>query len=44
MDFESFITEGKVVIGEKDIQKAKALIKISENNVNYCGLKPTAFS
>ena len=33
MIFEEFIQQGKVVIGTKDPQKAKALIKMSENNI-----------
>ena len=33
MIFEDFIREGKVIIGTKDTQKAKALIKMSENNI-----------
>lgn len=31
MDFTAFMQEGKVIKGEKDIQKAKSLIKMSEN-------------
>lgn len=34
MIFEDFVKAGKVIKGEKDIQKAKALIKMSENNFN----------
>ena len=33
MNFQDFIKQGKVVIGEKDTQKAKALVKMSENNL-----------
>lgn len=33
MDFEGFIKEGKVILGERDLQKAKALIKMSSNNL-----------
>lgn len=34
MRFEEFIKEGKVIKGEKDIQKARALIKMSGNNLS----------
>ena len=37
MIFEEFIKKGKVVIGEKDYGKAKALIKMSENNWKVAG-------
>ena len=30
MQFKDFISQGKVVVGEKDLQKAKALAKMSE--------------
>jgi len=33
MIFEEFIQQGKIVIGTKDPEKAKALIKMSENNI-----------
>jgi len=33
LNFEYFILEGKVRIGEKDIQRAKALIKMSEGDL-----------
>jgi len=33
MDFGYFIKEGKVIIGQPDIQKARALIKMSENSI-----------
>ena len=33
MEFEDFIKEGKVNIGQPDIQKARALIKMSENSI-----------
>jgi hypothetical protein len=37
MDFEDFIINGKVILGESDIQKSKALIIMS--NKNILGLK-----
>lgn len=33
MIFEEFVQRGKVIVGEKDISKAKALVKMSENNM-----------
>lgn len=33
MSFDAFIKDGKVILGEKDIQKARALIKMSENTL-----------
>lgn len=33
MLFEEFVKEGKVIKGEKDGQKAKALLKMSDNNL-----------
>ena len=35
MNFEQFIKEGKVRIGQPDLQKAKALIKMSEHEFNF---------
>ena len=32
MIFDEFVKQGKVIIGEKDREKAKALVKMSENN------------
>lgn len=40
MDFQSYINENKVIKGEKDFQKSKALIKISENNLKYLATLP----
>ncbi len=33
MNFDDFVIEGKIIIGEKDIQKARALIKMSKANM-----------
>ncbi|MFH1669455.1 MAG: hypothetical protein ABIA62_06020 [Candidatus Woesearchaeota archaeon] len=38
MIFEDFITNGKVVVGEKDLQKAKAVIKMSDNNLKAANM------
>src|SRR3989344_8959497 len=32
MDFNYFIKDGKVIVGEKDLSKAKALVTMSNNN------------
>ncbi len=32
MDFQEFIESQKVILGEKDLQKSKALIKMADNN------------
>lgn len=40
MNFDDFIKEGKVILGNKDVQKTKALIKMSETNLKAVGLLP----
>jgi len=37
MDFDTFVRDGRVILGEKDLQKAKALVKIAENNIKFAG-------
>ena len=40
MNFNDFIREGKVRLGEKDTQRAKALVKMAESNYSVISTLP----